>query len=327
MIIKPVPREAVLIVNAHSRRGEALFEQAKEKLQAAGVTLLAAHAVHDPEKLTDVVRQAVRDGAPMVIVGGGDGSLSGTVDDLVGKDCVFAVLPLGTANSFARTLGLPLDLDGAIKAIATGQRRRIDLGLIDNDYFVNAAALGLSPMIGESVPHSLKKYLGRLGYLIWAVWCFLRFRPFRLIIDDGTQEYRMWATEVRIFNGRFHGGVELTENTDVDSGDIVIQAVTGRNRARLALDWYAKFFKLRSRDAHTQDFRGKSLKLDTRPHHHISIDGELLARTPVTVSIAARAIDVVVPLGNAQLNRLSQSFFPSGRNEADAGSQKCGPGI
>jgi YegS/Rv2252/BmrU family lipid kinase len=295
MTMKPVPREAVLIVNAHSRKGAALFEQAREKLQASGMTLIAAHAVTDPDKLNDTVRQAVRDGAPMVIVGGGDGSLSCAVDDVVGTDCVFAVLPLGTANSFARTLGLPLDLDGAIEAIATGQRRRIDLGMIDKDYFVNAAALGLSPMIGDSVPHNLKKYLGRVGYLMWAVWCFVRFRPFRLIIDDGTQEHRMWATEVRIFNGRFHGGVELTENTDVDSGDIVVQAVTGRNRMRLAWDWYAKFFKLRSREANTQDFRGKSLRLDTRPHHHISIDGEPLARTPVTVSVAERAIEVVVP--------------------------------
>ncbi|MDB5715860.1 MAG: diacylglycerol kinase [Sphingomonadales bacterium] len=295
MTMKPVPREAVLIVNAHSRKGAALFEQAREKLQASGMTLIAAHAVTDPDKLNDTVRQAVRDGAPMVIVGGGDGSLSCAVDDVVGTDCVFAVLPLGTANSFARTLGLPLDLDGAIEAIARGQRRRIDLGLIDKDYFVNAAALGLSPMIGDSVPHNLKKYLGRVGYLMWAVWCFVRFRPFRLIIDDGTREHRMWATEVRIFNGRFHGGVELTENTDVDSGDIVVQAVTGRNRMRLAWDWYAKFFKLRSREANTQDFRGKSLRLDTRPHHHISIDGEPLARTPVTVSVAERAIEVVVP--------------------------------
>lgn len=295
MTSKPVPREAVLIVNAHSRKGEALFEEARQKLEAAGVKLIAAHAVTEPDRLNDTVRQAVRDGAPMVIVGGGDGSLSGAVDDVVGKDCVFAVLPLGTANSFARTLGLPLDLDGAIGAIANGKRRRIDLGLIDKDYFVNAAALGLSPMIGDSVPHNLKKYLGRVGYLMWAIWCFVRFRPFRLIIDDGTREHRMWATEVRIFNGRFHGGVELTENTDVDSGDIVIQAVTGRNRMRLAWDWYAKFFKLRSREASTQDFRGKSLKLDTRPHHTISIDGEPLARTPVTVSVAERAIEVVAP--------------------------------
>jgi YegS/Rv2252/BmrU family lipid kinase len=292
---RPVPRQAALIVNTHSRSGEALFRQAVELLQAAGITLTSAHAVRDPAKLRDTVRAAVRSGAPMVIVGGGDGSLSGTVDDLVDKDCVFAVLPLGTANSFARTLGLPLDLEGAITVIANGRRRRIDLGMIDGDYFVNAAAIGLSPMISDTVPHDLKRYLGRIGYLAWAAWCFIRFRPFRLIIDDGMSTHRLWSTEVRIFNGRFHGGVELTRTTDVDSGDIVIQAVTGRGLGRLAWDWYAKFFKLRARDANTIEFRGESLSLDTKPKHRISIDGETLARTPVTVCVAERAIEVVVP--------------------------------
>jgi len=111
MAARPIPSEAVLIVNAHSRKGEDLFVEAREKLERAGVTLIAAHAIHDPARLNDAVRAAVRDGAPMVIVGGGDGSLSGTVDDIVDKDCVFAILPLGTANSFARTIGLPLDLE------------------------------------------------------------------------------------------------------------------------------------------------------------------------------------------------------------------------
>ena len=295
MPTKPVPREAVLIVNAHSRKGEALFEEARVKLEEAGIRLIAAHAVKDPRLLNETVRKAVREGAPMVIVGGGDGSLSGTVDDVVDKDCVFAVLPLGTANSFARTVGLPLDLDGAVETIATGRRRRIDLGMINGDYFMNAAAMGLSPMIGESVPHKLKRYLGRTGYLVWAIWCFFKFHPFRLIVHDGVNERRVWATEVRIFNGRFHGGVELSESTDVDSGDIVIQAVTGRGMGRLAWDWYAKFFKLSSRDDTTEEFRGKKLQLDTRPRHRISIDGEILARTPVTVEVAQRAIEVVVP--------------------------------
>jgi len=292
---RPVPKQAALIVNAHSRRGQDLFEKACTLLQQAGVQLISSHAVKDPNLLDDTVREAIASGAPMVIVGGGDGSLSSTVDDVVEKDCVYALLPLGTANSFARTLGIPLDLEGAIDVIANGKRRRIDLGMIDKDYFANAAALGLSPMIGDTVPHNLKRYLGRVGYLVWAIWCFIRFRPFRLIVDDGAKQHRLWTTEVRIFNGRFHGGVELTETTDVDSGDIVIQAVTGRSLARLAWDWYAKFFKLRSRDDTTVEFRGKSLRLDTRPHHRISIDGEILARTPVTVAVAQKAIEVVVP--------------------------------
>ena len=295
MATHSLPRDAALIVNVHSRRGEALFTEPRAKLEQAGVRLTAAHAVRDPDRLPEMVRSVVAQGAPMVIVGGGDGSLSGTVDELVGKGCVFGVLPLGTANSFARTLGIPLDLDGAVGVIASGRRRRIDLGLIDHDYFVNAASLGLSPMIGQTVPHKLKRYLGRIGYLLWAVKCSFGFRAFQLQIDDGSGERRMWATEVRILNGPYHGGVELSEQADVDSGELVIQAVVGRSHMRLAWDWYAKFFKLRDRDAHTEEFRGRSFRIATRPRQRISIDGEVLAATPAVAKVAAGAIDVAVP--------------------------------
>ena len=292
---RTVPKEAVLIVNAHSRKGQDLFREARDKLEQAGVRLIASHAVKNPSQLNDTVRKAVHEGAPMVIVGGGDGSLSGTVDDVVDKDCVFALLPLGTANSFARTLGIPLDLDGAIRTIATGRRRRVDLGMIDGDYFANAASMGLSPMIGQTVPHKLKRYLGVFGYLVWAVWCLLRFRAFKLSVDDGNEKRTLWTTEVRIFNGRFHGGVELSENAEVDSGEIVIQAVVGRSILNLVWDWGAKYWKLPARHAVSEEFRGERLLIDTKPRLPISIDGEVLAKTPATVEVAHKAIEVVVP--------------------------------
>jgi YegS/Rv2252/BmrU family lipid kinase len=295
MTAQTLPREAALVVNAHSRRGQDLFEEAREKLEAAGVHLIACHAVTDPSRLEETVRQAVADGAPMIIVGGGDGSLSGTVDELVGKPCVFAVLPLGTANSFARTLGIPLDLDSAVDVIANGRRRRIDLGMIDRDYFANAASMGLSPMIGETVPHKLKRYLGRIGYLAWAMKCAANFRPFRVTIDDGAQSRTMWSTEVRVLNGGYHGGVELSDDAVVDSGEIVIQVVAGRSRFALGRDWYGRFFKLKDRNAQVEEFRGPSFRLSARPAQKISIDGEVLARTPVTVRVAPGAIEVAVP--------------------------------
>jgi len=230
-----------------------------------------------------------------VIVGGGDGSLSCTVDEVVDRDCVFALLPLGTANSFARTLGIPLDLDGAIGVIATGRRRRIDLGMINGDYFANSAAMGLSPMIGEGIPHNLKRWLGRVGYLVWAIWCLIRFHPFRLVVDNGRETRTLWATEVRIANGSHHGGVEVVEQARVDSGEIVVQVVTGRSSLRLIWDWFAKYWKLPARNAVTEEFHAARLRLETRPRQRIAIDGEVLARTPVTVEVAERAIEVVVP--------------------------------
>ncbi|HET9429112.1 MAG TPA: YegS/Rv2252/BmrU family lipid kinase [Allosphingosinicella sp.] len=292
---KPVPRQAVLVVNAHSRRGRELFREAVVKLRAAGVELLASHAVRDPKKLVPTMKAAVRSGAPMVIVGGGDGSLSCTVDEVVENDCVFALLPLGTANSFARTLGIPLDLDGAIQVIANGKRRRIDLGVINGDYFANCAAMGLSPMIGEGIPPKLKRYLGRVGYLVWAIYCLARFHPFKLTVDDGERTRTVWATEVRIANGSFHGGVEVVEQANVDSGQIVVQAVTGRSSFRLIWDWFAKYWKLPARDAVTEEFHARRLHIHTRPRQRISIDGEVLAKTPVIAEVAQRAIEVVVP--------------------------------
>ena len=293
---RPLPRQAALIVNAHSRKGEALFAEAKEKLEEAGIDLLAAHAVKNPALMEETVAKAIADGAPMVIVGGGDGSMSSTVDQFVGKDCVFAVLPLGTANSFARTLGLPLDLDGAIAAIANGRRRRVDLGMIDQDYFVNAASLGLSPIIGETVPDNLKRYLGRFGYLFWAIKCLAAFRPFKLILDDGANKHILWSTEVRILNGPYHGGLELSDNAEIDSGQILIQAVVGKSKWKLAWDWYAKALKLRDRNANAREFIGTSFQLETRPKLKISIDGEVLASTPVQVRVATQAIEVAYPV-------------------------------
>ena len=292
---KPVPRQAVLVVNAASRRGRALFRDAVVKLREAGIELTARHAVRDPKQLIPTMKQAVRSGAPMVIVGGGDGSLSCTVDEVVDRDCVFALLPLGTANSFARTLGIPLDLDGAVQVIARGRRRRVDLGMINGDYFANCAAMGLSPMIGEGIPHNLKRWLGRVGYLVWAIWCLIRIHPFRLTVENGGEPKTIWATEVRIANGSFHGGVELIEQAGVDSGEIVVQAVTGRSSLRLIWDWFAKYWKLPARHAVTEEFHGRRLRIDTRPRQRISIDGEVLARTPAVVEVAECAIEVVVP--------------------------------
>ena len=296
---KPVPREGVLIVNARSRKGERLFQEARAKLEEAGIRLIAAHAVRDPRKLIPTVNDAVRSGVPMVIVGGGDGSLSCSVDEVVGYDCVFALLPLGTANSFARSLGIPLDLDGAIRVIAEGKRRRIDLGRINGDYFANAASLGLSPMIGETVPHKLKRYLGRVGYLLWALWCLVRFRPFRLSVSDGENRTWTWATEVRVLNGRYHSGVEFLAEETLDAGELVVQAVTGKSLVRLMWDWFARFLKLPGRDSSAQEFRGQRFLIETRPRLKVSVDGEVLTRTPALVECMPNAIEVVVPVSSS----------------------------
>ena len=180
--------------------------------------------------------------------------------------------------------------------IARGRRKRIDLGVIDGDYFANVAALGMSPLIADTVPNKLKRYLGVVGYVLWALRVAFQFRPFRLkvTLDDGTV-VSSWATEARIANGRFHGGVELVEDARLDSGVMVIQAVTGKSVARLAWSWFTTLFRLRHKEQTVTEWRGRRMTLDARPSQKISIDGEVSARTPVVVECARGAIEVASP--------------------------------
>ena len=285
---------AAMIVNAKSRKGQALFRRACRRLGALPYPV-EAHAVENPDDLEATVRRALAKKPDLLILGGGDGTMSGLVDLIVGTDTILGVLPLGTANSFARTLGLPLDLDGAIDVLATGAPKRIDLGMIDGDYFANCAAIGMSPQIAETVPHTLKKVLGRVGYLGWAAYQFVHFEPFTLIIDDGDKERTMRVVEVRISNGPYHGGTWLVDEASLTSGEIVVQAVRGHYKRTLAKNWAASFLGLKARHLDTIAFTGRKLKIRTEPPLPISIDGELLAHTPVTARVAKGAVRVMAP--------------------------------
>lgn len=291
---KTLPKQAILVVNTRSRTGAEAFEEAVALLEDAGVALIETHPVDDPGKLGKVVRRAVKR-APMVVVGGGDGTLSSSIDFFKDHDTVFGILPMGTANSFARALGLPLDLAGAVNVIANGLPRRIDLGCINGDYFGNTASIGLSPLIARTVPHNLKKRLGRIGYALWAAKVGFAFRPFRLIIDYGDAHVSVWATEVRIANGGYFGGVELVEDAEVDSGEIIIQIVSGKSKPNLLSSWLSNMLKLSNRDQWQAEIRAKQLRLTTDPVMDVTIDGELATKTPITVSIAPAAVVIAAP--------------------------------
>ena len=289
-----LPKQAILIVNGGSRRGAELFAEARDKLKAAGVELLDSKKCKTAKSMETAVKSALKK-APMVIIGGGDGSLSSVVDFFIGTKVVFAFLPLGTANSFARTIGMPLDLDGAIEVIVTGEPRKIDVGCINGDYFLNAAAMGLAPKVADTVPHGLKRRLGRLGYLVWASWSAANFRAFRVKIEDGKRTVRMWATEVRIANGRYHGGIELIENADVKSGEIVIQVVDRPKRPEARLE----LFRVGDQAQGAAPDGAGVRRAEVHAQHQAADAGidrrEVARETPLEISAVPDAVTIAVP--------------------------------
>lgn len=108
-------------MNTRSRTGERAFFQALDLLYSLKVPLGTTYALRDPARLPETARQAVSEGYELIILGGGDGSVSSVVDFLVESNAVLGLLPLGTANDFARTLGIPTDLAKACETIAGGR--------------------------------------------------------------------------------------------------------------------------------------------------------------------------------------------------------------
>lgn len=303
MTAPPPWRRAALIVNARSRRGARLHKEAGRLLQQAGVPLWLSRAERDPARMRRHVEQAIADGADLVIVGGGDGSISGTVGALCGTSAVFAPLPLGTANSFARTLGTGADLGAAVAAIAAGRHARIDIAEIDGHMFANSASLGLSPLIGDTIPKWLKGRLGRFGYLVWALRTMVRFKPFQLHVEADAEQFSGWATELRMLNGQFAGGVRVSDEADLGSGSLNLQIICGKSRWQLAIDWYRRMLGLRGHAAAVTELEVREARISALPVQKVSIDGEVLARTPFRLRLHPAAVSVVVPSDNGPSTR------------------------
>lgn len=106
---------------------------------------------------------------------------------------------------------------------------------------------------------------------------------------------RLEATELRIANGRFHGGTELNESVEVDSGYIFMEAVAGHTRRRLAWNWLASALRLPQRRATVRDFRGAETRVATEPWLPISINGEVLSGTQVVARVGSGVIEVTAP--------------------------------
>ena len=291
---------AALIVNARSRTGEKAFEKASNLLSSLGVTIGTSYALSDPSRLPETVREAVLRGHDPVILGGGDGSVSSTVDFLAHHQVTMGLLPLGTANDFARTLEIPDNLEEACGTIARGKIVDIDLGLAGDNFYVNVASAGLGVEVTRSLSPQLKRRIGPLAYPVAALTAFFKHEPFaaRLTFPDGDHEPAEYdrLLQVAVGNGRFYGGgMVVAPGSGIDDRYLDVYAIRlGRRRDLVGVARYLKsgdFVKSESVD----HFRTPRVTLETEPELPINVDGELVARTPEEFSVASNALHVIVP--------------------------------
>ena len=301
---------AALIVNTRSRSGERTFFEALDRLQEMGVSLGATYAIRDPARLAETVTDVLSDGSGygLLILGGGDGSVSSVVDFLAHHDVVLGLLPLGTANDFARTLGIPADVQGACDAIANGKVVDVDLGLAGGNYYVNVASAGLSVGVTRALSPWMKRRVGALAYPMAAIKAFLAHEPFsaRLTFPDGDHEpvEHDRLLQVAIGNGRFYGGgMVVAPGSGIDDRSLDVYAIElGRHRDMFGVARYLKSGDF-IRSEGVSQYRTPSVRLETEPSMPVNIDGEVVTTTPQDFSIAQNALKVLVPHGSMAARR------------------------
>ena len=295
---------AALIVNTRSRTGERAFFQALDHLQEMHVPLGVTYPIRDPARLPEAVQEVLGDGYEFLILGGGDGTVSSVVDFLADRGTLLGLLPLGTANDFARTLDIPEDIEEACKLIANGKVVDIDLGLAGDNFYVNVASVGLSVEATRALSPWLKKSTGPLAYPVAAIRAFLKHEPFsaKLTFPEGDHEPVEYdrLLQVAVGNGRFYGGGMIVAlESGIDDKTLDIYAIDlGRRRDLIGAVRYLKSGDFIKTDG-VHNFRTPRVRLETDPDLPVNIDGEVVTRTPQDFSVAQNALNVLVPQDSA----------------------------
>lgn len=304
-------KRAALVVNAASRTGAEAYERARKRLDELGVRLEEGFPIKDPARLGEVLDQLATRDFDLIVVGGGDGTLSSAVDHLAGHGITLGILPLGTANDLARTLQIPTDVEAACDAIAHGKVVDIDVGRMggsldaaagsdDGLHFLNVASIGLSVGVTRKLTRRLKRRLGPLAYPLATLRAFREHRPFTTYLEfpDGDHEpIRVDDTlQVAVGNGRHYGGGQtMSPTSGIDDHSLDVYAIrVGDWRHRV---WVAR----RLRDGSFVHHRDV-LHLTTRrvlvradPEQQVNLDGEVVAGTPQLLEVERNALDVMVP--------------------------------
>jgi diacylglycerol kinase (ATP) len=186
------------------------------------------------KKAPKAARQAVADGADLLFVWGGDGTVQRCVDAVAGSGVALAVLPAGTANLLATNLGIPMDLEGAVRVGLHGVRRPLDTGTVNGEHFTVMAGTGFDAMMIKDADRGLKDRFGRLAY----VWTGARnLQPSRArgtVTVDGRTFYRGTLSCVLVGNvGKVLGGLTVFDGARPDDGILELGVVT----ATSAVQW------------------------------------------------------------------------------------------
>lgn len=283
-----------MIANPSSRRDHVRLEEFLTRLRAAQIDIVPMHE-SEPTAMRRFIQRTASDYS-LAVVAGGDGTLHRAVGALRGTELPVGVLPLGTANDFARGLELPFDPGGAADVIVAGVRTSVDLGLANETPFLNAVQLGLGVAVTRRLSTAVKSRWGVLGYARSVVVALASLEAFRIEVRaEGVHEW-LYAVHVTIGNGRYYGGgMAVAPNAELDDGRLQLFSIEPAPMRRLARLLPALARGRQGEHHGVFACSGSWLYVDTARPMPFTVDGELSGRTPLRLGVLRRALDVFVP--------------------------------
>jgi YegS/Rv2252/BmrU family lipid kinase len=273
------------------------LDELRKLVSDQGVDDLVWYEVDKSAKAPKKARKALRAGAGLVFVWGGDGMVQRCADALAGSGAALAIIPAGTANMLAGNLGIPRDLPAAVRIGLHGRRRRLDLGRINGEHFAVMAGAGFDGELIRDADRSLKDKAGRLAY-VWTALKHVRDDTARVKIRvDGRKWFEGRASCVLLGNvGTITGGIRAFDDARPDDGWLEV----GVARASGVVQWARTFGRMAlgrsDRSPFVRITRAKAVDVKLRQPLTYELDGGARGRIKrLRVRIVPAALTVCVP--------------------------------
>ncbi|MCI0817071.1 MAG: diacylglycerol kinase family lipid kinase [Chloroflexi bacterium] len=292
-------KEAVLIINpaAHNVPALKLRREAEEWLREAGwrfrweQTTETGHA-------TRIAARAAAEKVPLVLALGGDGTLNEVANGLAGTETALGTLPAGTSNIWAREAGISRKLVEAVRLMATGERRLIDLGKAGDRYFMLFAGIGVDAQITRTVSLDMKRHVGAAAYGVAALREALRWRSRPVTVRLDGVERRMDVLMAFAGNTRLYAGLtKITPNAVVDDGLLDVCIYEGSGSLDIAMHTARTLLKSHKKANKVLCQQVKRLEFDWEDPLPIQLDGDPVGDCPREIEVAPGALWVIVPAG------------------------------
>lgn len=285
----------ILVVNATSRRGTRGFELAREVLK---IPLDRAFLVNRVDEALELIQEETKHGSSLVIVGGGDGTLSACATALVGSGTVLGVLPFGGGNTFARCLGLPLDVLGAVEVIRAQRVAAVDVGRVNGRVFLNSVGLGFSATIAKGLNPQTKQRFGLLAWLLLGARVGWRQRAIRLRLLGAGWGHEFRTHQFVVGNGRYVAGLlRSTPGASISNGQLEIFTLGDGGLATFVRDGLLWLRGQQVDSPTSRYYHSPTLRVES-PDGPLgaNVDGEILTETPLEIEVLPRTLRVLVPL-------------------------------